>query len=252
MAATPLPPTQSTDTYEILTATRGEDSLFVVNQGELPFPLAPLRLGEGDGAINGTEWSVPVLLPGECVTAWKEGKNPRPPAITCNEVGPRLTREPKERFWKSTFGVYYNEAWIANCDSELCAFSIPVEPQGVVAVTATEFKLLIAKHGEDSLFVINQSDSAFPLAPLRLGDGDGAINGAEWGIEALGPGQCVTAFKNTGKNQKVPDVACDRVGRQLTRTGRERFWKSPFDVFYRGKSQRRCDSDRCTISIPVQ
>jgi hypothetical protein len=126
---------------------------------------------------------------------------------------------------------------------------MPVEPQAVVAVTATEFELLIAKHGEDSLFVVNQGDRAFPLAPLRLGEGDGAINGAEWGIETLGPGQCVTAWKDTGKKQKAPDVECELVGQRLTREGRERFWKSSFDVFYGGISQRRCDSDRCTITI---
>jgi len=249
--ATPSP-APAAASYGILIATQGEDSLFVANWGELPFPLAPLRLGEGDGAIGGAEWGVSVLLPGECVTAWKEGKNPKPPAVTCHEVGSRLTREPKERFWKSTFGVYYNGSWIANCESELYAFSIPVEPQAVVAVTATEFVLLIAKQGEDSLFVVNQGDSAFPLAPLRLGEGDGAITGAEWGIETLGPGQCVTAWKDTGKKQKVPDVACELVGQRLTREGRERFWKSSFDVFYGGISQRRCDSDRCTITIRVQ
>jgi serine/threonine protein kinase len=250
-AATPSP-APAAASYGILIATRGEDSLFVANWGELPFPLAPLRLGDGDGFIDGSEWGVPVLSPGECVTAWKEGKNPKPPAVTCQEVGPRLTRKPKERFWKSAFGVYYNGAWIATCDSELFPFSLPVEPQGVAAVTAAEFELLIAKQGEDSLFVINQGNSAFPLAPLRLGEGDGAINGAEWGIETLGPGQCVTAWKDTGKNLKVPDVTCERIGPQLTRTGRERFWKSSFDVFYDQERQRRCDSDRCAITIRAQ
>ena len=242
-------PTPAAASYGILIATRGEDSLFVANWGELPFPLALLRLGDGDGFIDGSEWGVPVLSPGECVTAWKDGKSPKPPAVTCQEVGPRLTREPKERFWKSAFGVYYDGAWIANCDSELFPFSIPVEPQTAVAVPATEYELLIAKHGEDSLFVINQGDSAFPLAPLHLGQGDGAINGAEWGIEALGPGQCVTAWKDTGKKQKVPDVECELVGKRLTREGRERFWKSSFDVFYDQERQRRCDSDRCAITI---
>jgi serine/threonine protein kinase len=249
--ATPSP-APAAASYGILIATQGEDSLFVANWGKVPFPLTPLRLGEGDGAINGEEWGVPVLSPGECVTAWKEGKNPKPPAVTCREVGPRLTRKPKERFWKSAFGVTYNGAWIANCDSELCAFSIPVEPQAAAAAPATEFELLIAKQGEDSLFVINQGDRAFPLAPLHLGAENGSIDGSEWGISVLQPGQCVTAWKNTGKKQKVPDVTCEQVGAQLTREGRERFWKSSFDIFYGGNSHGRCDSDRCTISIRVQ
>jgi hypothetical protein len=190
-----------------------------------------------------------VLLPGECVTAWKDNKKTRPSAITCNEVGLRLTRAPKGRFWKSTFGVYYNEVWIANCDSELCGFTLPVEPQGAAASTGTEFGLVFARHGEDSLFVINQSTRAFPLVPLRLGEGDGAINGAEWGVLLLLPGECVTAWKDGGK-PKAPDVACHEVGPRVVREPRERFWKSTFGVYYNEAWIANCDSEYCAFRIP--
>lgn len=118
-------------------------------------------------------------------------------------------------------------------------------------VTAS-YTILIATRGEDSLFVVNQGALPFPLALLYLRGEGGDIEGEEWEVQTLKPGECVAAFKNTGKKQKVPDVECELVGERLTREGRERFWKSSFDVFYDQERQRRCDSDRCPITIRVR
>ena len=130
-----------------------------------------------------------------------------------------------------------------------------LEPTQTAEPTATPLRdaytLLIARQGEDSLFVANESAQAFPLDALRLGDGDGAINGREWGLDTLAPGACVTAWKNGGKPQP-PKIACTQVGKRLTRNGAQRFWKSAFKVYYRGEQVGNCADAQCTITIVVR
>ena len=129
------------------------------------------------------------------------------------------------------------------------------EPTATVEPTATPlpdaYTLLIAKRGEDSLFVVNESARAFRLEALRLGDGDGAINGREWGVDTLEPGECVTAWRNGGKPQP-PKVSCTQVGKRLIRRSAERFWTSAFKVYYLGEQAGNCADDQCTITIGVR
>jgi len=129
------------------------------------------------------------------------------------------------------------------------------EPTDTVEPTATPMRdaytLLIAKRGEDSLFVVNESPQAFPLEALRLGDGAGAINGREWGVDRLEPGECVTAWKD-GRKPQPPKISCTQVGKRLIRRSAERIWKSAFKVYYLGEQAGNCADDRCTITIVVR
>ncbi len=113
----------------------------------------------------------------------------------------------------------------------------------------TVYQLLIVTNNRDSLFLVNQSTAAFPLALLRLENKDGAIVGTEWGVGQLQPGACVTIFKANG-DPKLPDVECERVGLEVTREGSERFWGKKFDIFYDGQPIDECDPKRaCEIEI---
>lgn len=114
--------------------------------------------------------------------------------------------------------------------------------------TPVVYTLTIATHREDSLFVMNSSQSEFPLAPLRVGDDSNAINGSDWGIERLGSGACVAAWKDSG-NPKSPDLDCDPIGTRITRSGKDRFWKSSFNVYYNDVQVGTCRGDNCTITI---
>ncbi|MEW5956893.1 MAG: serine/threonine-protein kinase [Chloroflexota bacterium] len=122
----PVAPPTEPPVYNLLIMTRGEDSLFVVNQSSQAFPLASLSLGDGNGTINGSDWGVAQLASGACVTAWKDGGNPERPNVTCTEVGQPLTREGEKRFWKGEFNVYYNGQLIATCskNQEGCPLTI--------------------------------------------------------------------------------------------------------------------------------
>jgi serine/threonine protein kinase len=108
--------TPSPAVYQLLIATHKEDSLFVVNQAGEAFPLDPLRLGSGDEAIQGTEWGLDQLAPGECVTAWKDGGNPKPPDVDCSQVGERVMRQRSDRFWKDQFDVFYDGEQVGACN----------------------------------------------------------------------------------------------------------------------------------------
>lgn len=124
--------------------------------------------------------------------------------------------------------------------------TLPAATKGPVT-----FDLLLVKHEDDSLFLVNQSKEDFPVGQLRLGDDskDG-VTGAEWGVEMLKSGECVTAWKNTG-NPAPPDVRCSQVGQRVMRDGKRVFWKSTFNVYYAGKQVGACDKDRENCSIRI-
>ncbi len=130
-----LPPTEPPPTataeplvYTLLIAKNKDDSLFVVNQGAAPFPLAALQLGRGDRWLNGNDWGVAILGNGECVSAWKDKGRPKAPDVTCNELS-RLTLEGKQRFWKDAFEIRYQEQPLQTCgkDEKSCTVTITAE-----------------------------------------------------------------------------------------------------------------------------
>jgi serine/threonine protein kinase len=128
----------------------------------------------------------------------------------------------------------------------------PTTPVAPVAppTEPSVYNLLIVKRGEDSLFVVNQSSQAFPLALLSLGDGKEAINGSHWGVAQLDSGACVAAWKDSG-NPERPDVTCTEVGQHLTLDGKKRFWKGEFKVYYNGQLIATCSKNQegCPIKI---
>lgn len=125
--ATPFVPTPVPATpiswHEILIARRGEDSLVIVNMSFSSLSLAPLRLGD-QGAIDGSEWNVDALAQNQCVIAIKDRGNARLPDLTCTELGTRVTRGGRDRFWKESFNVYYAGNFVGTCDSDICFIAI--------------------------------------------------------------------------------------------------------------------------------
>jgi hypothetical protein len=120
--------------------------------------------------------------------------------------------------------------------------------QSAVGTSSPAFALLITKQGEDSLFVVNLSLDPFPLALLRVGDGEGAIRGENWGIATLGNGECVSTWNNSGTMQ-TPSVICTDVGARVFRDTANVFWRSPFNVYYGDVLVSTCDTAACVVRI---
>lgn len=131
---TPVPSTTLTPSptpliYELVMVGREDESVFLVNLGVLPLPVAPLRFGENNRAISGEEWDLDELQPGQCIAAWSDGRNPPiPRGLECERVGDDVRRTGNRRFWTRSYNVFYNDQRIAECDTrdEPCIFQISV------------------------------------------------------------------------------------------------------------------------------
>ncbi len=127
-SATPTPPVD----YRLRLLKNREDSLFVVNESQAPFPLARLCLGNCDqdkqDKVDGTEWELASLDSGGCVAIWKStGRPVSPPDADCEPVGERLNRSGRNIFWASDFGVYYAQAKIGTCQTSQCIIDVSAE-----------------------------------------------------------------------------------------------------------------------------
>jgi len=123
ISTSPVPeantPTPMTIVYSLLIMVQKEDSLVIVNQSEVPFPLESLHLeGKDDIVLLGTAWRLEALQPGECVYAIKDKGKPKLPKVDCQEVGERLLRDNKERFWKEVFDIYFDGELVDSCKGE--------------------------------------------------------------------------------------------------------------------------------------
>jgi serine/threonine protein kinase len=124
--STNTPTPQPEPLFELLFARHKDDSLFVVNRSGRSMPLPPLWLTDGAGQVNGQEWRVPLLESGACVTVWKDSGRPRAPEVSCDQVGERLVRPGRERFWKEQFEIYYDGHKAGECrkNEEPCVITI--------------------------------------------------------------------------------------------------------------------------------
>lgn len=128
---TPLPqPTATAIVYDLLVVKGAdESSLVLVNRTTAAFPLGPLHFESKESALTGTAWGIEQIESGKCVTAWKSNKNHKlPDGLACEVVGAQLVREGRDRFWKETFEVYYNEQPIITCRKEQTECSITIAP----------------------------------------------------------------------------------------------------------------------------
>jgi serine/threonine protein kinase len=125
-----------------------------------------------------------------------------------------------------------------------------IEPKAA-PVDDSEFHLTIAKRKDDSLFVINQGTTDFPLALMRLGNKEGELFGEDWGIDVLQPEQCVAAWKKEGKAEAPKGIQCETVGDRLEISDRKKFWSSKFEVYFKDLPVGVCDKkpDLCELSF---
>jgi hypothetical protein len=110
------------------------------------------------------------------------------------------------------------------------------------------YDLLIAVRSDESLFIVNEGEDAFPLAQLTLSNDKGGITGTVWSTATLESGACVVWGKK--ENPKLPKkVKCELVSEYLVDYKGKPFWESEFDVYYGEEKIGSCekDPDECSI-----
>ena len=118
-----------------------------------------------------------------------------------------------------------------------------------VPVPGAGWELVIAVLEDNLLVVANRSDDPFPLPLLRLGEGERAVEGAEWGVESMAMGQCVVVVKLTGRSRtELPP--CELVGEGIERRPNDVVWQSEFPVFFEGTQVSTCGQTGCVVQIP--
>jgi hypothetical protein len=121
------------------------------------------------------------------------------------------------------------------------------------SIPASDQLLIVRGQGNDSVIVVNQSVSAFPLELLSLGDDKQGIDGPEWGVVNLESGACVGVWKeNEGNARYRPeDLNCRIVGNLLLRDRRGWFGEKLFVVIYDRVQFGVCEKNQgqCLVTI---
>ncbi len=239
MATTPVDPV-----IELRFATNGEDSLYIMNESVVPFPLAPLAFRTVQGMVQGTEWDSTELQPQECVRVQKE-EDSDGPEVVCTPVGTIVTRDGEERFWshrEDTFAVFYANEHIGDCDTSGCIMSINIQNRVI--------PLQFATNRDRSLYIINIGTDPLPLFPLELRGEDNVRAEEWWEVPALNPQECIRLQKN--ERSDPPDITCTPVGEIIKVGGRDRFWNPEnvlFAVYYENRYIGDCESTGCSLTF---
>ena len=132
-----------------------------------------------------------------------------------------------------------------------------LEPTATETLVPTEtplppFELVIEHAGNKGMVLINDGVTPFPLALIELWDNDPELNGGEWEVDFLQPGQCVLVWEQDGRPELPEGVQCEPVGEVPERRGRMRFWTRTINVRFQGVEITSCraDEQRCEITIP--
>ena len=111
------------------------------------------------------------------------------------------------------------------------------------------YELLFVGNKDDSLFVVNLGERKFPLAPLEFKNKVGELSGAEWEVDFLKSGECVTLWKKEGHPKAPKDIECDQVGQRLERSASDKFWSERFEIYYQGNKIGSCETRKMVCSI---
>jgi serine/threonine protein kinase len=117
--------------------------------------------------------------------------------------------------------------------------------------TPVTYELLFAGNKDDSLLVLNQSERKFPLAPLEFRNKIDEFSAEEWEVNFLQNGECVTLWKKEGKPKAPKGIECEQVGQHLERSGSDKFWTEPFEIYYQGEKIGSCETGKMVCSIKI-
>jgi serine/threonine protein kinase len=127
-----------------------------------------------------------------------------------------------------------------------------IPPATSTSAAQVEYQLQIVKSGKDGLFLLNVGQAALPLERIQLGNPPNYVQGSQWEISALQPNKCVLVKADGAKDNKLKDVACERVGSEPSLPKGKPFWESLFNVYFDGDFVGVCvqTPGECDVSFP--
>ena len=131
--------------------------------------------------------------------------------------------------------------------------TVPITLEAATAVplpteAAKQYTLLISRDGDKSLVIVNIGLEPFPLNGLRLSNDRGTVIGAQWQVDQLRNGECVSIWKSDRKAGQ-PGVVCTETGVRIMFEPKDVFWKSNFTVYFNELVVTPCDQDTCLVQI---
>ncbi len=103
----------------------------------------------------------------------------------------------------------------------------------------------------NSLILLNPTTAPFPLSKLSLGNDSNTLDGAQWQIDTLANGACVTVWKDKQRQQLPKAVQCQIVGERLQLKKDELFWQDTFQVYYEGSLVGTCEDNQQPCSVTI-
>jgi hypothetical protein len=112
----------------MVVAYRANSAFYIINTGDVPFPLSTLLINYKNTSFEGSEWAGVVLETGQCVRAWNDNEYRKGDFAEKEDealsdlpecllpVGPVVTREGREQFWQEDFTVLINNEEKVNCE----------------------------------------------------------------------------------------------------------------------------------------
>jgi serine/threonine protein kinase len=114
------------------------------------------------------------------------------------------------------------------------------------------YHLQTVKSGQDGLFLLNAGQVALPLDQIQLGNPPNYVQGSQWQLSALQPGECVLVKVERAKDKKIKDMDCERAGGEVSLPEEKPFWASFFNIYFDGEFVGMCEQgpDVCEVIFP--
>jgi hypothetical protein len=104
--------------------------------------------------------------------------------------------------------------------------------------------LLVSRRVDDTLALINITDTVYPLDSVLIRAGDRVLTGADFGVSELLPGECVFAFNEESDSRAL--LPCNETGQRLAVDAA--LLESPLLIGTGSDADHRCESHVCVVT----
>lgn len=226
--------------------------------------ISSLRLVSERGEITPDDWELDFfedlldfytlkeMRPGSCLVAHLgSNRPPLPDTVQCHRIMGRFAAAVNDDLvWSVTqggFTPYLDDTALESCTVERSSCSILLPNPAIAASQA----VIQAVWDDESLFLLNTSDTVVDMSSLQLVGDEGFITPDDWIIEegvdldAMQPGQCLLTYWRGIDSPELPDECEEIIGEYVIESPENAVWSSDQNEFvpYWGDTP----ADACTV-----